>query len=142
MKKLGFAVLLSLVTIVGMAQPPRGGHGPEGPHGHGHGPGGHRPHVECATREQLHKTLDVLEKLDFDEKRLMVAELCVTLCKYCTDDLARMARTFSFDENRKKFLIYAHEYCNDRENYYYLRDVFDMQMNFEEMMRVVDKRRR
>ena len=134
-------VLMTLVTVGMMAQPPHGGRGPEG-HGdrnHG-GRGGHdRQRVECASKEQIHMAVQVLEDQSFDDKRLEIAKLCVTLGQFCTDDLERMARTFTFDENRKKFLTYAHRYCSDPWNYYSLRDVFEFRTNFDDMMEKISK---
>ena len=136
MKKILFVCMLSLVTVFGMAQ-----HHHHDDHGHsGPGPrGGHggRHVIECATSEQMRMALNVLDDLSFDDKRLEVANLCVVLGHFCTDDLARIAQKFSFDDNRKKFLIFAHDYCEDPQNYYYLHDVFDFESNFEDMMKAV-----
>jgi hypothetical protein len=86
--------------------------------------------------------LQVIDNQSFDDKKLEIAELCVTLGRFCTDDLARMAEKFSFDDNRKKFLIYAYNYCEDPQNYYSLKDVFSFQSNFDDMMDTVQPRRR
>lgn len=85
----------------------------------------------------MRMALNVLDDLSFDDKRLEVANLCVVLGHFCTDDLARIAQKFSFDDNRKKFLIFAYDYCEDPQNYYYLHDVFDFESNFEDMMKAV-----
>lgn len=79
-------------------------------------------------------SLQAIKNQSFDDKKLEIAQLCVTLGRFCTNDLERMARTFSFDENRKKFLSYAYYYCTDPQNYYTLRDVFEFRTNFDDMM--------
>ena len=132
MKKFLFVSLLSLTTVMGVAQ-----------HHHDYRGHGERPErggrhiIECATPEQLRMTLNVLENQSFDDKKLEIANLCVVLGHFCTEDLARIAQKFSFDDNRKKFLIFAYPYCQDPQNYYYLRDVFDFDSNFDDMMKTV-----
>lgn len=81
--------------------------------------------------------MQVLENQSFDDKKLEVARLCVTLGHFCVDDLARMAAVFSFDDNRTKFLIYAYDFCQDQQNYYMLRDVFSFRSSFDTMMETV-----
>ncbi len=130
MKRIAIILFASLLCLSASAQR-HGGPGPD------RGPGHGRHHIECATSEQLSMAVEVLKELNFDDKRLEVAKLCVTLGHFCTEDLARMARVFSFDDNRTKFLIYAHAYCEDPQNYYYLRDVFEFNSNFETMMDAV-----
>ena len=138
-----FTLFLALVASVGMmAQPPHH-HEP----GHGHGPGHHSGpapthHIVCATPEQLSMTLQVVGSQSFDDKKLEIAKLAVTLGHFCTDDLARVATLFSFDDNRLAFLIYAHAYCEDPQNYPALRDVFKFQSNYDELIRTLYPNRR
>lgn len=140
MKRLFILLAAAMMAAGAMAQPPHHhdpNHGPR----HGHGPGhSHEPqHIICATPEQMTITLQVLEKQSFDDKKLEIAQLAVTLGHFCTDDLARMAQLFSFDENRLAFLQYAHAYCRDPQNYPALRDVFKFQSNYDELIRMVYK---
>lgn len=141
MKKL-FTIILAIVASVGMmAQPPHHHHEP----GHSHGPGhDHAParHIVCATPEQLSMTLQVVGKQSFDDKKMEIAKLAVTLGHFCTDDLARVAQLFSFDDNRLAFLIYAHAFCEDPQNYPALRDVFSFQSNYDELIRTLYPSRR
>lgn len=133
MKRSVWTMLLVMVTVVGMAMPPHEGRG-QGRPGHDNRGGRERHRVECATHEQLDMSLQAIENQSFDDKKLEIAKLCVTLGTFCTRDLERMARLFTFDENRKKFLTYAYRYVNDPQNYYALRDVFQFRTNFDEMM--------
>ena len=127
MKKTILIALMALISMGGMAQ--------HHPGHHGHGPGRHDHHyIECATHEQMQMTLKVLNDQSFDDKKLEIAQLCVTLGHFCTDDLARMAALFSFDDNRLKFLQYAYPYCQDPQNYYSLRESFSFKSNFDTMM--------
>ena len=133
MKRNVLMVLMAVMSMMVMAQPPHGdrGRGGHGERGHG---GYERQRIECAAPNQLRMSLEAIENQAFDDKKLEIAELCVTLGHFCTSDLERMARLFSFDANRKKFLTYAYRYVDDPQNYYSLRDVFEFRTNFDEMM--------
>lgn len=138
MKRNVLLVLLAVMSMMVMAQPPHGGrgHGNPGERGRGHH---EQKRIECAAPNQLRMSLEAIENQSFDDKKLQIAELCVTLGHFCTGDLERMARKFSFDANKKKFLTYAYRYVDDPQNYYSLRDVFEFRTNFDEMMDEVHK---
>ena len=133
MKRTLIILFAALVSLTAGAQHYHGDR-PGSRHGdRGHG----RHHIECATGEQLNMTMQVLENQSFDDKRLEVAKLCVTLGHFCVEDLARMAAVFSFDDSRTKFLIYAYDFSEDPQNYHRLRDVFSFRSNFDTMMETV-----
>ena len=139
-KKVLFLLAAAMIAVGMMAQPPhhhdsKKGHGR--PHDHGYA-----RYVNCATPEQLSLTLQVVGNQSFDDKKMEIAKLAVTLGHFCTDDLARVAQLFSFDENRLAFLLYAHAYCEDPQNYPSLRDVFAFQSNYDELMRTLYPSRR
>ena len=127
MKKLLFVFVLALSTLTAGAQHH---HDHRGPQGKVHD----RHHIECATHEQMSMAMQILKHQSFDDKKLEIAKLCVVLGHFCVDDLARMAGTFSFDENRLTFLTFAYAYCEDPQNYYDLRDVFSFRSNFDTLM--------
>lgn len=87
-------------------------------------------------------TIQVVGQQSFDDKKLEIAKLAVTLGHFCTDDLARLASLFAFDDSRLTFLLYAHAYCEDPQNYPTLRDVFAFQSNYEELIRTLYPPRR
>ena len=132
MKKLFFILVLALSAVTVGAQ-----------HHHDHQPPQGRPHdrhhIECATHEQMNMAMQVLNQQSFDDKKLEIAKLCVVLGHFCVDDLARMAKVFSFDENRLTFLIFAYDYCEDPQNYYALRDTFSFRSNFDTLMDTVQR---
>ena len=137
MKKLFIFLAAAMVAVGMMAQPP---HRHETGRGHGHGPGhnhGSERHIVCASHDQLSMTLQVVGNQSFDDKKLEIAKLAVTLGHFCTDDLARVAQLFSFDDNRLTFLLYAHTYCEDPQNYPLLRDVFAFQSNYDKLMQTL-----
>ena len=128
-----FTLLVAVAMIAGTATAQ---HRHDG-RGHGHNRGQGRTEYYCASAEQMHMVMRVLDNQSFDDKRLEVAELCVVLGEFCVDDLARMAEKFSFDDNRLKFLQIAYPYCVDPENYYYLRRTFTFDSNFDKLMETV-----
>lgn len=142
MKKLFIFLAAAMVAVGMMAQPP---HRHETGRGHGHGSGhnhGSERHIVCASPDQLSMTLQVVGNQSFDDKKLEIAKLAVTLGHFCTDDLARVAQLFSFDDNRLTFLLYAHAYCEDPQNYPSLRDVFAFQSNYDKLMQALYPSRR
>ena len=138
MKKLFLFCLTAMMAIGLMAQPPRH-HDHDHNDGHRHAP---QRHILCATPEQLSMTVHVIGQQSFDEKKLEIAKLAVTLGHFCTDDLARVAALFSFDDSRLAFLLYAYDYCEDPQNYPSLRDVFSFQSNYDELIRTIYPPRR
>ena len=136
-KKVLLLLAAGMMAVGMMAQPP---HHHESGHHHGHHQG-HGPNpartIICASDEQLSMTLQVVGAQSFDDKKLEIAKLAVTLGHFCTDDLARVAQLFSFDENRLTFLLYAHAYCQDPQNYPSLRDAFSFQSNYDELIRTL-----
>lgn len=92
------------------------------------------PAINCASPEQMEMVIKVLKQQSFDEKKLEIAELCVNIGHFCTDDLAQIATVFSFDENRLEFFKYAYAYCLDKEQYPMLRTSFTFSSNFDALM--------
>ena len=134
-RRILLVLTIAMISSVGMAQhhhPDRGGRDR----------GRRPPRIECATSEQIGMTLQVLNNQPFDDKKLEIAKLCVVLTRFCTNDLGRMAATFSFDDNRTKFLIFAYDYCEDPENYPSLYDVFEFRNNYDQMIETLYSRKR
>lgn len=130
MKQFLFVSALCLSTAVCFAQPPRGGHH----HGHDHQVPPHHERMECATPEQMSMTARVISNQSFDDNKMEIAKLAVTLAHFCTNDLAQIASLFTFDDKRLEFLQYAYPYCTDPQNYPLLRDSFSFQSNYDKLM--------
>lgn len=115
-----------------------GHHNPNQP---GHNPGHHQPTPPppapapmVANAEQLQRALQVIEKQSYDDKRMEIAKLCVVLCPFPVRDLAKMANCFTMEDRKVDFLIFAHAYCPDKENYYMLRDVLRYRSDYDKLM--------
>jgi hypothetical protein len=92
------------------------------------------PVVHVANPEQVQFALQMIEKQSYDDKRMEVAKLCVTLCPFTVRDLARMAEKFTKEDRKVDFLIYAHKYCADKENYYTLCNVLRYRSDCDKLM--------
>lgn len=102
--------------------------------------GHHKPApapVLVANAEQLQFALQILDKQSYDDKRMEVAKLCVVLCPFPVKDLARMASRFTMEDRKVDFLIYAHRYCPDKENYHMLRDCLRYRSDYDKLMQTV-----
>ena len=138
MKRLFFLLALAIVAAGAMAQGPQGSRGRHNDR-HGHGDSHRRPPMEqryydCASAEQMQAVMDALNGQSFDDKKLEIAKLCVTIGYFCTADMAQMATVFSFDDKRLEFLKYAYPYCLDKENYPTLRESFSFKSNFDALL--------
>lgn len=117
---------------------------PHQPGHHGQQPGPQSPKpgpapkvIVCANAEQMQMVLQVLEKQPYDDRRMEIAQLCVVLGRFCTNDLARMASRFTMEDRKVDFLRYAYPYCQDPENYYTLRDVLRFKSDYDKLMDAV-----
>ena len=91
-------------------------------------------YYDCASHEQMQAVMDALNGQSFDDKKLEIAKLCVTIGYFCTADMAQMATVFSFDDKRLEFLKYAYPYCLDKEQYPTLRESFSFRSNFDALL--------
>ena len=105
-----------------------------------------RPHHDrieyitpVASQEQVRMIVDVIEKQSFDENKLEIAKLSVSLVPLYTSDLAKIASKFSFDSNRLAFLKYAYSTCADPERYPALKSVFEFGSNYDELLDYIYK---
>lgn len=141
MKKSIFVIMMALVSVVCVAQLNYGDHhGDRGGHGH---KGHHEPprkevrYIGAASPEQVMMVLDVVGKQSFDDNKMEVAKLSAALASFRVDDLARIAKLFSFESNKVEFLKYAYYTCYDPEHYYMLRDCLRFSSDFDELMDAV-----
>ena len=125
MKKYFVIMLMWVAGVVAVAQPPM--------------PPQHRQHRRppCATPEQMEMVMHTLDKQSFDDGKLEIAKLCVSLGTFCVHDLMRMAKVFSFDDNRLAFYKFAYDYCSDPENYPMVRDSFTFSSNYDKLLEYI-----
>ncbi len=143
MKRLFFLLLVAVMAAGVMAQ----GHQDRHDDRHEHNDKHRRPPMEqryydCASPEQMQAVMDALNGQSFDDKKLEIAKLCVTIGYFCTEDLTRMATVFSFDDRRLEFFKYAYPYCLDKENYPLLRNSFSFTSNFDALLDYINPNQR
>lgn len=90
--------------------------------------------AQVATEEQVNMIIDCLKQESFDDAKLRVAELSVTLCPVLAADLKKIAELFSFDDRRLQFLQYAYAFCPDREHYIGMKNTFSFSSNFDKLV--------
>ncbi len=88
-----------------------------------------RDYIRHAENKEVNMIVNLLKKLSFDDQRLEAAKVCITLRPMMAEDIRKMAKTFSFDDGRMKFIEFAFAYCVDREHYYVMNDVFTFRSN-------------
>lgn len=119
MKRYLLVVIMCAVAIVAMAQPR------------------HHRRPPCATPEQMELVMKTLEKQSFDDQKLEISKLCVAIGTFCTRDLERMAKVFSFDDSRLEFFKFAYDYCSDPENYPMLKESFTFSSNYDKLIEYI-----
>lgn len=94
-----------------------------------------------ASREQIDDIVACLKDIPFDDKKLSVAKLCVTLCPIDVRGLGQIAKVFAFDDARLEFLKFAYYFCPDPQNYLDLCDVMTFSTNADKLFRQLHIRR-
>ena len=92
-----------------------------------------------ASKEEVKMVVDIIRNTSFDSERLKIAKVCVVLRPMFAEDIAAIARCFSFDDNRLKFLKYAYPYCVDKENTLLLGRVFSFKSNEDKLYDYIRK---
>lgn len=105
---------------------------------------GHRGHgdrmmVAPAGKEEAEMVLKLVKNTSFDDKKLEVAKVCLALRPMFTSDIEAIARCFSFDDNKLKFLQYAYPYCVDKENAINFGRVFSFRSNADKLYDFIQK---
>ncbi len=78
---------------------------------------------------QMDRIVQVLKNISFDNQRVETAKLCVELRPMFAHDIMLMAKTFTFDDKRMEFVLFAFPYCIDKENYYDIGNTFTFVSN-------------
>ncbi len=95
----------------------------------GHNAYGHEYHhkdwyygVPAATPYEVDMIISTVKKTSFDSQKLEVATTCLMLRPMYAEDIARVAKCFSFDNDRLKFLKEAYPNCVDKHNKRFLEN--------------------
>ena len=144
MKKL-FIALFAMVAISASAQNNNGWHS-DNHHDDTYGVvntkhRGHDDHlmIAPASKEEAEMVIKLIKKTSFDDNRLEIAKVCLTLRPMFASDIEAMARCFSFDEGRLQFLKYAYPLCVDKENAVNFGRTFTFKSNSEKLYEFIQK---
>ncbi len=147
MKKIFFMTMLSLASFSIMAETPAAAQTPSADLHHNHRDNPHRndhhrndPHrhepaivIPSYSQEEVTEIASCVKKLSFDNDKMAVAKMFVKVRPITVSGLESIAKSFTFDDNRRDFLAFAYDYCVDKESYYKLRKVFDFSSNAEKL---------
>ena len=96
-----------------------------------------RPIVPPLSKEEAKMVLQMVKNQSFDDNKFEVAKVCVTLRPMFAEDIKAIAKTFSFDSGRLKFLKYAYPYCVDKENAMTFNSTFTFKSDADELYRFI-----
>lgn len=96
-----------------------------------------RDYIRPADKKEVTMVVNMMKKMSFDDQRLEAAKVCISLRPMMAEDIQKMAKTFTFDDGRMKFLEFAFPYCVDREKYYIMSDVFTFRSNTDKFFKSI-----
>ncbi|WP_433835431.1 DUF4476 domain-containing protein [Flavobacterium anhuiense] len=82
-----------------------------------------------------------IKKENFDDQKSAVAKNIILNNCLKTDQIAQIAKTFSFADNQLEFVKHAYNSCIDLKNYYSLKDVFSFQVDQQEFMNFINSKK-
>ncbi|MCQ2094782.1 MAG: DUF4476 domain-containing protein [Bacteroidaceae bacterium] len=85
--------------------------------------------IAPADRNEADMVIRLIRSTSFDDRKLEVAKVCLALRPMYAADIETIAKTFSFDDGKLKFLEYAYKYCIDRENMMRFTNLFSFRSN-------------
>ncbi len=89
--------------------------------------------VPAYSLEDMAEITSYLKKCNFDSDKMEAAKLIVKLRPITVNGLDMIARMFSFDDKRAEFLIFAYDYCADKDFYFKLKDTFSFRSSADKM---------
>lgn len=94
-----------------------------------------RDYIRPADKKEVNLVVNMMKKMSFDNQRLEAGKVCLSLRPMMAEDILKMAKTFTFDNDRMTFLEFAFAYCVDREKYYIMSDVFTFRSNADKLFK-------
>ena len=81
----------------------------------------------------------MIQRESFDDTRLTIAKQVVASNKMTVNQIAQIARLFSYESNRLEFTKFAYPYCIEKNKYYLLYEVFDHDSSKQELNEYIQK---
>lgn len=85
------------------------------------------------SEDEIAEITAYVKKQNFDSDMMPIAMLFVKIRPITVKGLASIAKLFSFDDKRRDFLLFAYDYCVDKENFFSLRNTFSFSSEAEKM---------
>ena len=92
-----------------------------------------RPPVKISSAE-MNEIVKMLKKESFDSTRKKLAGMIISGSILTSRQIASMAKTFDFDNNRYDFLLLASRNCSDLHNYVIAANTLDFDNNKRRLM--------
>lgn len=103
------------------------------------GNGKHRP--EAASRSDVRQLVKDLEKTPMSDDRMALAKSFISQVTITTDQAIEIAETFPFDDDKTDLLIYAYDFCSDKQHYRRTVEAVTFSANKERLFALVTTRR-
>lgn len=81
----------------------------------------------------------LIQHESFDDTRLTIAKQVVASNMMTVNQIAQIARLFSFESNRLEFAKFAYPYCIEKNKYYLLYEVFDYDSSKQELNEYIQR---
>ena len=94
-----------------------------------------------ASPEQVKAIVKLMKDVSFDDKKLNVAKVCLSLRDVPVEGIRKMVKTLSFSDNKMELLKYAYDYCYDREHYFTLCEELSFSSDKDELLRFISKQK-
>lgn len=101
-----------------------------------------QPYSEHHSRPEHHASdmevgdlANMMYKASFDNDRLSMAKTFVKSKWICSAQAIRISRAITFDDSRLEFLLFAFDYCVDRENFYLTAETLNFNSNKKKLMK-------
>ncbi len=85
------------------------------------------------NQQMFTQFLNSLDKESFDSKKLDKAKKYIDKGNLNASQITDIAKKFSFDSNRLDWAKYAYTKCNDKANYFILKEVFSFSSSYDEL---------
>ena len=83
--------------------------------------------------QRFNSMLNSIEEQTFSNSKLLVAKQIIRSNCITVNHLVRIAKLFTFDDNKLALAKYAYDYVYDVDNYYKFNSVFDFDKNIREL---------
>lgn len=98
----------------------------------------HTVHRHAATDADVLDLTARMKKTTFESDKLQLAKSFVKGKHVSTQQAVSIARELRFESKRLDFLLYAFDYCVDRENYYTAADVLAFNGNKQKLLKRIE----